>query len=207
MGDKVLEILKRIFNNIQSILIVVLVIIILLMKQCNGVGNGDGGKNRIDTTIVETVKWDTLRIPEITYVPKWRVKVVTEYETVPADVDTVGILKDYYSKYFYTDTIQLDSVGNIVINDTITQNMIVSRTPKVSISIPTITKEITITKFINQRELYYGLGLQGTTTGLNFIGADLMYRTKKKSAYGLSLGINQSFTPVIGGRMYWKIGK
>ena len=202
--NKFLEILKSIFNNIQSILIVVLVIIILLMRECGG-GNNGGGK--IDTTVVETVKWDTLRIPEITYVPKWRTRIVTKYDTIPADIDTMDILKDYYATYFYTDTLLIDTIGSIVINDTVTQNMIVSRTPKVSISIPTVTKEITITTYINKRELYYGFGVQGTTNQMNFLGGDLLYRTKKNTAYGLSIGINQNFAPVVGGRMYWKIGK
>ena len=203
--NKVLEILKAIFNNIQSILIVVLLIIIFLMRECSGTTDNGNGGGKIDTTVIETVKWDTLRIPEVTYVPKWRTKYVTK--TVPTDVDTAAILKDYYSLYYYSDTLEIDSIGNIVINDTVTQNKIVSRTPKVSISIPTITKEITINNYINNREFYYGFGIQGTTNQMNFIGGDLMYRTKKKTAYGLSFGINQNFAPVIGGRMYWKIGK
>lgn len=205
--NKFLDILKSIFNNIQSILIVVLVIIILLMRECDG---GSFGCQRVegsDTTYIETVKWDTLKIPEITYVPKWKTKVVTEYDTVPKDVDTGAILKDYYSQYFYSDTLNIDTIGNIVINDTITQNMILARTPKVSISIPTITKEITINNYINNREFYYGVGIQGTANQLNFLGGDFLYRTKKNTAYGLSVGINQDFAPVVGGRMYWKIGK
>lgn len=203
--NKVLEILKAFFNNIQTILIVVLLIIIFLMRECGGGSSNNGNGGKIDTTVIETVKWDTLRIPEITYVPKYRTKYVTK--TVPADVDTAAILKDYYSLYYYSDTLQIDTIGNIVINDTVTQNKIVARTPKVSISIPTITKEITINNYINNREFYYGFGIQGTTNQMNFIGGDLLYRTKKKTAYGLSVGINQDFAPVIGGRMYWKFGK
>jgi len=199
------DILKSIFNNIQSILIVVLVIVILLMRECGG-GHKDCD-DKIDTTIVETVKWDTLRISEITYVPKWRTKIIREYDTIPADVDTMGILKDYYATYFYTDTLLIDTIGNIVINDTVTENMIVSRTPKLSIVIPTKTDKITITKYVNNREFYYGFGIQGSVSQMNFLGGDLLYKTKKNTAYGLSFGINQNFAPVLGGRMYWKIGK
>ena len=196
--NKFLDILKSIFKNIQSVLIVVLVIVILLMRECDG---GNFGCQRVegsDTTYIETVKWDTLRIPEITYVPKWKTKVVTEYDTVPRDVDTMAILKDYYTRYFYSDTLNIDTIGNIVINDTITQNMILARTPKVSISIPTVTKEITINNYINNREFYYGVGVQGTANQLNFLGGDFLYRTKKNTAYGLSVGINQDFAPVVG---------
>lgn len=203
MNNSWTEILKSFFSNLQTILIVGLVVIILLMRQC------DGEKPIIKTIVEtkETVKWDTVKIPEITYVPKWKTKIVRVTDTIPKDIDTMEILKDYYAKYFYTDTLDIDSIGNIVINDTITQNKIFARKPKVNIQIPTITKEIVITKVINEREFYYGVGLQGSTDQLNYLGGEFLYRTKKKNAYGVSLGINQDFSPIIGGKVYWKIGE
>ena len=203
MNNSWTEILKSFFSNLQTILIVGLVVIILLMRQCDG-------KKPVIKTIVETketVKWDTIKIPEITYVPKWKTKIVRVTDTIPNDIDTMEILKDYYAKYFYTDTLDIDSIGNIVINDTITQNKIFARKPKVNIQIPTITKEIVITKVISEREFYYGVGLQGSTDQLNYLGGEFLYRTKKKNAYGVSLGINQDFSPIIGGKVYWKIGE
>jgi len=203
MNNSWTEILKSFFSNLQTILIVGLVVIILLMRQC------DGEKPVIKTIVEtkETVKWDTIKIPEITYVPKWKTKIVRVTDTIPNDIDTMEILKDYYAKYFYTDTLDIDSIGNIVINDTITQNKIFARKPKVNIQIPTITKEIVITKVISEREFYYGVGLQGSTDQLNYLGGEFLYRTKKKNAYGVSLGINQDFSPIIGGKVYWKIGE
>jgi len=203
MNNSWTEILKSFFSNLQTILIVGLVVIILLMRQCDG-------KKPVIKTIVETketVKWDTIKVPEITYVPKWKTKIVRVTDTIPKDIDTMEILKDYYAKYFYTDTLDIDSIGNIVINDTITQNKIFARKPKVNIQIPTITKEIVITKVISEREFYYGVGLQGSTDQLNYLGGEFLYRTKKKNAYGVSLGINQDFSPIIGGKVYWKIGE
>jgi len=203
MNNSWTEILKSFFSNLQTILIVGLVVIILLMRQCDG-------KKPVIKTIVETketVKWDTIKVPEITYVPKWKTKIVRVTDTIPNDIDTMEILKDYYAKYFYTDTLDIDSIGNIVINDTITQNKIFARKPKVNIQIPTITKEIVITKVISEREFYYGVGLQGSTDQLNYLGGEFLYRTKKKNAYGVSLGINQDFSPIIGGKVYWKIGE
>jgi len=203
MNNSWSEILKSFFSNLQSILIVGLVLIILLMREC------DGEKPVVKTIIEtkETVKWDTIKIPEITYVPKWQTKIVRVTDTIPQDIDTMEILKDYYVKYFYSDTLDIDTIGNIVINDTITQNKIFARKPKVNIQIPVVTKEITITKIINEREFYYGVGLQGSTDQLNYLGGEFLYRTKKKNAYGVSLGINQDFSPIIGGKVYWKIGE
>lgn len=170
----------------------------------------DGGKNRTvitePTTVTETVtKWDTLKIDSLVYVPRWRTKVTTVYDTIPTDIDTLSILKDYYAKYFYTDTLSLDSLGSIVINDTISRNSIIFREIQPNVLIPTTT--VTNTVFVNNREFYVGFGLKGRTDQINYLGGELLYRTKSKQVYGVGVGVNQGFQPVLGFSMYWKLGK
>lgn len=196
--------MKDFFKDIKTLLIVVLVAIILLMRACSG---GNNGYEITEPTIItETVtKWDTLKIDSLVYVPKWRTKITTIHDTIPADIDTLGILKDYYAKYFYTDTLSLDSLGNIVINDTISRNSILFREIQPNVLIPTTT--VTNTVYINKNEFYGGFGLQGRTDQLNYLGGELLWKNKKKQAYGFGIGVNQDFQPVLSGRMYWKIGK
>lgn len=193
--------MKDFFKNIQTLLIVVLVVIILLMRSCSGEGN-EITEPQVVTKVV--VKYDTIETIKETYIPKWRTKIVTETDTFQAPIDTLSILKDYYAKYYYSDTLQIDTVGYAIINDTITQNNILARNIKTNILIPTttITKEI----YLNNREFYWGVGLQGRTDQLNYLGGEMLYRNKKKQAYGFGIGVNQDFQPVISGRMYWKIG-
>jgi len=170
----------------------------------------DGGKNRTvitePTTITKTItKWDTLKIDSLVYVPRWRTKVTTVHDTIPTDIDTLSILKDYYAKYFYTDTLSLDSLGSIVINDTISKNSIIFREIQPNVLIPTTT--VTNTVFVNNREFYVGFGLKGRTDQINYLGGELLYRTKSKQVYGVGIGVNQGFQPVLGFSMYWKLGK
>ena len=193
--------MKVFFNNIQTLLIVVLVIIIIFLRSCSG---GRGSVEPKIITKIET-KYDTIQTIKETYVPKWKTKIVTEIDTFQAAIDTTAILRDYSAKYYYSDTLQIDTVGYAIINDTITQNTILARDIRTNILIPTttITKEI----YLNKREFYWGLGLQGRTDQLNYLGGELLYRNKNKQAYGFGIGVNQNFQPVISGRMYWKIGK
>ena len=151
------------------------------------------------------VKWDTLKIDSLVYIPQWRTKIETIHDTIPADIDTLDILKDYYAKYFYTDTLDLDSLGNIVISDTISQNSIVFREIQPNVLIPTTT--ITNTVYINNREFYGGFGIKGKSDQLNYLGGELLFKTKNKQAYSIGIGVNQEFQPVLGFGMYWKIGK
>jgi hypothetical protein len=192
--------MKKYLNSLQTVLILILALIILLQSQCSR-------KDPVEPEVIVTIetKWDTVEVEKISYVPKWRTKVVTEYDTIPRDIDTVEILKDYYARYYYTDTLTLDTLGYLVLNDTITKNSILNRsfTSKIQIPTTTITKEI----YLNKREFYWGLGVHGRPDQLNYVGGEFMYRTKNKQVYGLGVGLNQDLQPVFGGRMFWKIGK
>tara|TARA_R110000803_G_scaffold30543_3_gene68795 strand:+ start:2055 stop:2633 length:579 start_codon:yes stop_codon:yes gene_type:complete len=192
--------MKKYLGTIQSLLIVVLVIMVLFQSQCSK-------KPTVEPEVIVTIetKWDTVEVVQTEYVPKWKTKLVVEYDTIPSDIDTMMILKDYYAKYSYTDTLTLDTLGFLVLNDTITMNSILSRSFVSNIKIPTtiITKEI----YLNKREFYWGLGLQGQTDQLNYLGGELMYKNKQKNMLGLGLGVNQDLQPVLSGRIYWKIGK
>ena len=83
--------------------------------------------------------------------------------------------------------------------------MILARDIRTNLLIPTttITKEI----YLNNREFYWGIGLQGKSSQLNYLGGELLYRTKTQQVYGVGLGLNQDFQPVFSGRVYWKLNR
>jgi hypothetical protein len=174
------------------------------MRNCSGGGGNSGtvGSSTITDTIIS---YDTIITEKISYIPRWKTKYITKTDTIPANIDTVAILKDYYAKYFYVDTIYIDTLGYAVINDTISRNSIISRGIKSNFLIP--NKTVTNTFYINQREFYLGLGLSGKTDQINYLGGELLFKSKKHQVYGFGIGINQNFQPVLSGRMYWKIGK
>ena len=195
--------MKGFFKNIQTLLIVVLVVIILLLRSCGG---GSGHTSQIQDPIILTdtvTLYDTIIESTINYVPQYKIQYQSKVDTVFGEVDTLAILKDYYAKYVYTDTLYIDTLGYAVINDTITRNSILSRNIKTNIVVPTST--VTNTIYINERELYWGLGLSGRTEQLNYLGGELLLKTKKHQVYSLGLGVNQDFKPVITVRMFWKI--
>jgi len=194
--------LKKVFGSIQTLLIVVLIIIILLMRNCSGNSNPKPKPREIVKTTIEYIPVDK-EIP--VYIPKWKEKIITDIDTFLVNVDTNAILSDYYAKYYFVDTLSLDTLGYVLVEDTVTQNKITSRKVNYKVNIPKITIEKTI--YVNEREFYYGLGLAGNPKQLNYLGAEMLYRTKKKQAYGLGVGVNQNFQPVITGRIFWKIGK
>ena len=195
--------MKKFVGNIQTLVILVLVILVLL-KTCGGLGSSDPIEKVI--TKVE-VRYDTLEVEKRVFVPK--VKTVIRTNTITDTVfkkykiDTLAILKDYYSKYVYQDTLKLDSLGYVVIMDTITQNKIFSRRFDSQILIPTTT--ITNDIYLNQSKFFGGVSIDGNKSQINFFSGDLLYKSKKDNVYGLGIGVNQNLEPIITGRLYWRL--
>lgn len=192
--------MRNYFKNIQTLLVVVLAVLLFLQRGCSSTPPVE------PEVITEVVtKWDTVKVEKTEYVPKIVEKVVVNIDTFSAPIDTVSVLKDYYAKYFYTDTIQLDTLGSIIVNDTITRNLISFRDVQSDIFIPTTT--ITNTVYLYKREFFGGVAVGATNQAVQNINAELLYVNKKRQAYGFGVGLNPQFQPVYTVRMYWKIGK
>ena len=185
--------------NLSTLLILVLIVLLILQRECQ---SPHPLVNPTVITKVET-KWDTLKIDKLMYVPKWKTKTETIHDTVPANIDTLSILRDYYAKYYYTDTLNLDTLGNIVINDTISRNTIISRRIESNVFIPTTTVHSNTT--INKTRLYTGINMSANKQSLNQAGINLMLKTKKSKMYSVGIGFNRDLQPIVSGGLYWEI--
>ncbi len=200
--------MEKYFGNFKNLIILVLIIVIIFLRQCSGTGGVDNTPS--EPTIITKVetKYDTITKEVTTYVPKIVTRIKTEIKTdtirLTQKIDTLSILEDYFAKYVYEDFQQLDSL-NLTIKDTISQNKILSRKIIYDLIYPTTT--VTETKYINKNEFYVGFGLNGTTKQFNYVGGSILLRTKKKQAFGLGIGLNDQFQPIISTQFLWKLGK
>ena len=194
--------MKVFFNNIQTLLIVVLVAIILFTRSCSG------GKTSVEPKIITKVetRWDTVNIVKEVYIPKWKTKIITQVDSILINtpVDTLEVLKDYYAKNVFVDEIKLDSLGIITITDTVYKNTIWRRAIESNILIPTTT--VTEKIYINNREFYWGLNLIGKSNQIDYLGGGILYKSKRKNIYGLGIGVNENFQPILSIGYYMKIG-
>jgi hypothetical protein len=120
--------------------------------------------------------------------------------------DTVYILSDYMRIYAYSDTIKQDS-NIFVINDTISQNSIKSRSFESKIT----EKTIYVKEFYAEKakyRLFYGIrGDFSPSNGLEVLSPGLMLSAKNKTLIGLNLNINKNNNISYSGSLYFKIGK
>ena len=193
--------MRNYFGDIKTLLIVVLGVIIFLTRSCQS--GSDITEPQVITEVV--TQWDTVKVENTKYVPKVIERIVVNIDTFATPIDTLSVLQDYYAKYFYTDTIKIDTLGYVTINDTITRNLISFRDVQSEILIPTTT--ITNTVYINKRELYWGTTLNGDRTQLNNLSGNFLYKTKKRNVYNIGVGVDSEFKPVYTIGMYWKLNK
>lgn len=194
--------MKDFFKNIYFLVILVLIILLLIQRSCYSPNIlSPEVKIERDTVII----YDTITIEKSIYIPQIITKTIVDIDTFQTPIDTLEILKDYYSINYYIDTFKIDTIGNIIIKDTITQNSILNRSIISNLIIPQST--ITNTIYTNKREFYWGIKLNGNSHQLSYIGAELLYKNKKKQAYSIGIGFNPEFQPILSGGIYWKIGK
>lgn len=131
---------------------------------------------------------------------------------IPADVDTMDILKDYFVKRYYTDTLTVEDYGSVVIKDTLFQNKILTRQFDASFNQKIITETIVV-KTLPKPHLYFGGGVGLDKQNLlNNAHIGLLLRTKSNKIYGIeggvaNFGIDNQVIPFVNLKLYSKIGK
>jgi len=209
------------YVNFKNIAIAALVLFIIL-QWINPGGVMPGGKTiRIEGKKYEVIKHeiDTVDIIKTKIVTKkgddiYHEVIVEKEVKVPTVIDTAALLKDYYSKVLYKDTLKLDGdLGIIALIDTISQNKILGRIWDAKIR-ERIIKEELIVKEPAKNQVFYGLNAGFNKEDyVSAIGAGIILKTKKDKIYQLGAGVNNrttdgtngSFSPYVGAGVYWKI--
>ena len=206
--------------NFKNIVIAALIIFVLL-EWFNPGGVMPGKKVFIAGKAYEVIKHDidTIDIVKTKVVTKkgediYHETIVEKQVVIPAVIDTMALLKDYYSKVLYKDTLVLpDSLGTVSLLDTISQNKILGRTFNASVKQRTI-KETMIVKELPKTKVFYGLeGGFNKADFVSSVGMGVLINTKKDKILQLGLGVNNKttdgtnggFTPYVRGGVYWKI--
>lgn len=162
-------------------------------------------------TIVRDTTW-LLGKDSIVYKPgKVITKDTTIYVDVPVDVDTAKILTAYYAKNVYIDTLKLrDSLGHVIVEDTISQNVIFGRRYNAHVKQMVITNTITLPAppFKPVTQVYIGGELNYIDKDIQLVSAGLLLKTKIDDIIGVNAGvirIDNKVRPFFGGKLYWKI--
>lgn len=197
-------------TSLIPILIVILIIVVIVQnftmsKQTPATIKIDGRKYNIVKEVIDTVE-----VEKIKEVRKGKDTVyldTTIYVRVPVGIDTLSVIRDYFAKRVYKDTLFLpDSLGFVYIVDTITKNSVESRFFRARVKERVIT-DTKIVKDPPRDQLFVGLNSQfGGGSFVTSVGGSLIYKSKNDKLYQLGGGItNNNLKPYVNGGIYWKI--
>lgn len=196
--------------DLKFILILILIGVIFFMRMCGegkqdpqNVINVDGKKYEVIKKIVDTqyVKTSQTIYKEgkTIYVDK------PIYIEVPAKVDTGLILKDYFAKYTYKDTLKLkDSLGYVFLTDTITKNKILNRAFTAEINKIIIKDSVIVRPFENQFFIGGVAGLDKVNV-VNFVGPSFILKTKQDRVFTIGVGYSNAKTISFQLGTHWPI--
>jgi hypothetical protein len=207
--------MKKILNFDIKTILVILLIGVVVFQQCGRQIETPGEIISVDGKDYELLKhtidtvYQEIEVEVPTYVPEYITKIETVEVEIPANVDSLQIIKDYFSKYEVKDTLLLEGLGKGYITDIISQNKIESRNIKWDYKIPTVL-DTKIVKELPKNQLYLGLNTNFDKANvINSVGVGAILKTKRDRIYQLNTGLSNSITgetqPYLGGGMYWKI--
>jgi hypothetical protein len=184
------------------------VAIILIQRSCDKIEKA-GDTTEVKTDTIYKHVYDTIT-KEVTVYKKQYVHI-NKPEYYPGEtIDTCkarfqNLLKEHLVRTIYSDTIKLDSIGTLVIQDTVWINKLYGKRKVISdYKIPTVIKTIT-KKEDPKRKLYIGGNLFGDKNALQLITPGLIYKDKKDKIYQANLGVNFDGSLTYGFGMYYKI--
>ncbi len=194
--------------DFKTIIIFGLIVGILCLRFCSV--KPDGKVVTIDGKPYEVIKHtiDTVYTPIVQTVYKKGKDIYKEvpvYVQLPGDVDTVQVVRDYYSKVVYKDTLKLkDSLGYVSITDTIFNNSLLGRVWDSHIN-KIVVNDRMIVKELPKNEIYLGGNLALSSKSFTSIGPSLMLKTKKERVFSVGVGLGPNNTIQYGGGIYFKL--
>jgi hypothetical protein len=107
---------------------------------------------------------------------------------VLSKVDTNNIIKNYYAKIEYRDTLKIDTLGTITLIDTLFNNRILGRQWTTNIKERTIRETITVREK-PRNNIYGGFNIFFNQQYFNGINMGLILKSKKETIYQINLGL------------------
>lgn len=196
-------------KRISYILIATLIAIVVLQRSCiSSIKNEDKEQTIVTDTIWKT-KYDTV-VKTATVFKKEYIHIDKPEYTSGETIDTCktrfeNLLKEHLVRTIYSDTIKLDSIGTLVIRDTVWTNKLYGkRSVTTNYKIPIVTKTI-IKKEEPKRQLYIGGNVFGNPNFLQSASPGILYKNKKDQVYQFNVALNFDGTITYGLGAYWKI--
>jgi hypothetical protein len=163
-----------------------------------------------DTVSVDSLVQVEVEIEVPVEIEVEKIVEVPVYQTI----DTMEILKIHFAKVQHKEVLTLpDNQGTITIIYSISKNTVVNR-KFISDIKRMIVKDTIYTKEPKKNQMFFGFTSGFSSVDVvSHIGTGVLFKTKDDKIFHVDLGVanrttdgvNGSFTPYVGGGVYWKL--
>lgn len=200
--------------DLKTILIILLGSLLLLTQMCSGNRDKPGGVINVGGKNYQVLKHtvDTEYVPVEKIVIKRGKDIyhdTTIYVPLPVSFDTMEMVKNYLAMNVFKDSLILDdSLGFIVVSDTIQMNKIRTRVWDTKINKVKIRDNKIVTE-LPKNQVFIGFNTSVNKVDMiGSVGIGTTLKTKSDKLYNLNLGLmntSNGMSPYIGGGLQWKI--
>lgn len=199
-------------KNFVSVICIVLVVILLIQSQSTKFTPGkpvitvvhDTVEYHHDSIIVEKPTVKTFIVPDTSEKVALGMIPDTNYAVLKAQYNE--LVEKFLTKNLYDQSYQVDTLGSIRVQDTVSRNFIAGRKLTYDLKTREINTTTTIREpYIPKRQLYYGGGIYGNQYQ-PIQGAELgiMYKNRKDNIIQFKVQSNFSLLPSFGIGYYKK---
>ena len=199
-------------NNIFSFIVLILLLSLIYLQWVNK--QQKQAKEPLQIVKRDTVYMDIRNYTNI--VPKLVERIpylITESETrYFPDTNYAKLVQQYHNlveellaKHIYIDTLRIDSIGYVQVNDTISNNRVLGRSYLSNLSYPIITNTVYQPE-AKKAMLYWGVGMQmNNVFSVNSLSTGGIYKFKNNFMLGGSIGMSQNGKTIFGAQGYWPL--
>lgn len=190
------------YSNLSNTVIIFL-LVLLFLEQCNSKNNKpliikrDTAYVTHDTIVYlkpQLIKTIPVNYKSTEYIPDTNYKkLVIQYN---------NLVNKFLETNIYKDSVKIDSIGHVLIKDTISNNLLKNRSIAYNIKYPKIIEYVPEKK---RNQIYYGAGFGLANSNIESINVGGILKTKKDNIWGLNIGVNSNKNIVYGIQSYWKI--
>lgn len=211
--------MSNLFKIDYKIIVIIILSAILYFQNCKGseeenVVTVNGKKFGLLKYTLDTIEVTNTTVKKVKGDDIYHETFEIDTAFLPPVIDTQQILKDFFAKNVFKDTLILnDSLGYVFIIDTITKNKLLERSWTAKVK-SRVIKEEKILKELPKNEFYLGVnGNLDKVDYLNSVGTGLIIKNKKDNIIQLNIGLSNKqlnnnsskLTPYFGGGYYWKL--
>jgi hypothetical protein len=190
-------------------IVIIVLILVLFLQRCGK------GTDSVEPKIIRDTTWvikdstittkpqmvGTITVP----VDRWNTEYLPDTNYTKLLAQYMDVTNKFLASNIYSDSLHIDSLGYVLVKDTVSKNMLIGRTFSYDIKYP-IIKETRIIPEKKRNQFYLGGYVQGNeVSGLDELGAEILLKDKKDRMFGISAGLTTDGQIMYGVSSFWKI--